>query len=150
MSKPKDPTDTTAEARTDNGSDLIKGQLSSIPVSDAEVPPSPDPISAPTELESLTFNTETVTQLTGAESGVWLVHTQSGTIHIFDLHTRTVERCPGVNGYPLDGDEPRVLRSIERCHLNESGLWTFVSRDFMTDYYWQVCSPIQRIERATP
>jgi hypothetical protein len=142
-SSPEESTERTATAALESQSPSPKSPA-------ASMEPSPDTVETTTVSDRLPTDTETVTQLTGTESGVWLVHTQSGTIHIFDLDARTVERRPGVNGYRLHGDEPRALRSIERCRLNESGYWTFQSHDFLTDFYWQVCTKIVRIERAKP
>jgi hypothetical protein len=140
------PTDSTRRTQTT----ALESQPPSPMAPAAIIGPITDPVLAAPASEPLPPGSETATQLTGAESGIWLVHTQSGTIHIFDLDARTVERRHGVNAGPLRGDEPRALRSIERCHLNESGYWTFQSHDFMTDFYWQVCTPIQRIERGNP
>lgn len=39
--------------------------------------------------------TETVTELTAADTGVWWVHTTGGTVHVWNLDAGTLLRAPG-------------------------------------------------------
>lgn len=40
-----------------------------------------------------------------SDAGVWHVHTKRGTVHVWDMDTSTVTRCPGDDAkpMPLDG-----------------------------------------------
>ncbi|MDY7542134.1 MULTISPECIES: hypothetical protein [unclassified Cryobacterium] len=88
-----------------------------------------------------------VTALVGDEGGVWRVVTQ-GSSHILDLDAKTVTRIPGPGRPATFNDVTRPLRTLEECRVGESGRWTMMSDDEMTDFYWHVTSQIRRIERV--
>ena len=88
-----------------------------------------------------------VTSLAGDERGVWRVVTQ-GSSHILDLDAKTVTRIPGPGRPATFNDVTRPLRTLEACSVGESGRWTMMSDDEMTDFYWHVTSQIRRIERV--
>ena len=90
---------------------------------------------------------ETVTELTGTEGGVWQVHTRDST-HILDLDAWSVERHPGPSTWADPSDGPRRLRTIESCRVGERGHWTMKSDDYFIDYFFHYTSVIQRIDRV--
>jgi hypothetical protein len=90
-----------------------------------------------------------LTQLTGAEGGVWHVVTRD-SIHVFDLDAMTVTRKPGLNANPGRNGVAQPLRSIVACTIGERGFWTMHTEGWSdtTDYYWHSSSVVHRIERA--
>lgn len=98
------------------------------------------------EVEAFTRNDTIVTRLTGAESGLWEVHTRD-SVHVFDLDARTVERRPGPNALLPNIKDVRPLRSISVCEVGERGFWSFPSEDVSVDYLWTNSSVVERIER---
>ena len=99
------------------------------------------------EVEAFARNDTTVTRLTGAESGIWQVHTRD-SIHLFDLDLGLVERRPGPNALLPNVKDVRSLRTIKVCAVGERGFWTFPSDDASADYLWTFSSTIERIERV--
>jgi len=91
---------------------------------------------------------ETVDELTGDEGGVWRV-TTVGSSHIINLIRGTITRIPGIGRSASINDVERPLRSLDACRVGEIGRWTMMSDDFLTDYYWQRTSTVQRIELLT-
>lgn len=91
------------------------------------------------EVEVFARNDATVTRLTGAEAGLWAVHTRD-SVHRFDLDGQTVERLPGPNALHPNIEDVRPLRSISVCETGERGFWTFPSDGASVDYLWkQLC-----------
>ncbi|TFB91462.1 hypothetical protein [Cryobacterium sp. HLT2-28] len=90
---------------------------------------------------------EQVNGLVGDEGGVWRVVTQ-GSSHILDLDAKTVKRIPGPGRPATFNDVTRPLRTLEACIVGESGRWTMISDDELTDFYWHVTSRVRRIERV--
>jgi len=88
-----------------------------------------------------------VTELTGGESGIWLVTTRDST-HIFNFVRGLVTRIPGPNASPGPHDHPCPIRWINSCRVGENGYWTMHADDWAIDYLWQYTSTIQRIERV--
>lgn len=86
-------------------------------------------------------------ELTGAESGIWHVHTEHSLI-VFDLDRRLVERRPGPGRHSLDTDRPRTLLEIRVCRVGERGFWTLAAGNRMSEYDWHYSTIIQRIEEA--
>ena len=99
------------------------------------------------EVEAFARNNAIVTRLTGAEAGLWEVHTRD-SVHLFDLDARTVERRPGPNALLPNIKNVRPLRSISVCEIGERGFWTFPSDDVSVDYLWTNSSTVERIERV--
>lgn len=91
---------------------------------------------------------QTVSELTGDEGGVWRV-TTVGSSHILNLDRGTVTRIPGRGLAASINDVERPIRSIEVCRVGALGHWTMTADRFLTDFYWQRTSSIQRIERLT-
>ncbi|KQQ94570.1 hypothetical protein ASF62_10905 [Leifsonia sp. Leaf325] len=88
---------------------------------------------------------EQVTDLTMQTSGRWRV-TSVGSVHSFDLDSRTWSRVPGPEADFLDyAPAERPLRTLDRCELGRSGFWT------MPDDYvgpsWHRSSVVRLIER---
>lgn len=88
-----------------------------------------------------------VTELTGSETGIWLVTTRDST-HIFDFNRGLVTREPGPYASPGPHDLPCEIRSINSCRVGDQGYWTMHANDWAIDYLWQYTSTIQRIERV--
>ena len=99
------------------------------------------------EVEAFVRTDTTVTRLSGAETGLWHVHTRD-SIHVLDLDARTVERRPGPGALFVDVKDTRPLRSITVCGVGERGFWTFPSDTLLIDYFWHFTSTIERIERV--
>ena len=91
---------------------------------------------------------EEVQELTGIESGRWRVFTQ-GSSHLFDFEAGTVTRIPGPTAWPGANDQPRPIRSIERCKVGERGYWTMKTDGWSpsVDYWWHSSSVIRKITR---
>lgn len=91
---------------------------------------------------------DTVTELTAASTGRWLV-TTSGSEHIWDLDARTYTRMPGAGRGRFIGDgAPMRLFSVAE--------FPAVGKHFRIRLFdcvpsglilWRVSSPITRIER---
>lgn len=98
------------------------------------------------EVEAFVRTEAIVTRLTGAETGLWHVHTV-GSLHVFDLDAGTVERRPGAGAAILDSVGPRPLRSIIHCAVEAGGEWEIESDDFRFEYFRHSSSTIERVER---
>ena len=88
-----------------------------------------------------------VRELTGGESGCWVVTTEHSE-HMFDLDAGTVERVPGPDAVPFSSDRPRPLRTIEQCQVGKRGYWTVFSDDFMVEFKWHLSTEVLRIVRV--
>jgi len=91
---------------------------------------------------------ETVDELVGNEGGVWRVTTMGSSL-IVNFMRGAITCIPGVGRSASINDVERPLRTLDACKVGEVGLWTMVSHDFFTDYYWHRTSTIQRIEHVT-
>lgn len=94
---------------------------------------------------------ESVLELTGDEGGTWLV-TTARTHYVLDLDAMRIERIPGPMSSPSVNDRPRRLREIRACSVGDSGCWTMLPDGGTLDpveYYWQVSTHIQSIQRIT-
>lgn len=98
----------------------------------------PDEADAPTE----------ITDLDTVSTGRWVVHTLTGSRHVFDLDAGTVHRFPAPEAAPLHlPDIERRFRTIERVRVGEAGYYTMHSPDYLIDYLWHQTSTVLRIVR---
>ena len=88
-----------------------------------------------------------IAHFTGEEGGVWHVYIE-GSVHVFDLDARTVERRPGPDAAVLDSVGPRPLRAIITCAVGVGGDWTIESDDPRITYFLHSSSTIERIEQV--
>lgn len=99
------------------------------------------------EVETFARAEATVTRLTGAESGLWAVHTRD-SVHLFNLDAQTVERRPGPNALLANIRDVRQIRSIKVCEIGQRGFWTFPSDGPFVNYLWTFSSVVEHIERV--
>lgn len=96
--------------------------------------------------------TDTVTELTASDTGVWWVSTQGGTVHIWNLDTMTLMRSRG-------GDSPTGAMRFDGApvELLEVGRWPAVGQGFLAAFQHPTdpnrvvlreSSDIVKIERA--
>lgn len=99
------------------------------------------------ELQLFTRNDETVTELTGTESGVWHVHT-AVSVYILDFDAWTLERRLGINADARFTDHPRPLRSVEICRVGEPAFLSVFDGDSPEGFRWQTTGDVTQIERV--
>jgi hypothetical protein len=85
-------------------------------------------------------------ELTGIETGVWLVHTRD-SVYVVDFAARTLARRPILGTDFRSTDRVRPLRSVEICRIGEPAFWTIASDDSSTGFVWQTSSDVTAIER---
>ena len=91
---------------------------------------------------------ESVQELTGSETGRWLVITRDSS-HLFDFDAGTVLRIPGPAAQAGVNDRPRSLRKIDECSVGARGFWTMNADEGSAtiEYWWASTSVIQEIRR---
>ncbi len=89
-----------------------------------------------------------VDELLLTSTGVWQI-TTVGSTHVLDLERGTATRIPGPEAPATINDCTRPLRTLDACRVGERGRWTMHTDGYSAtvDYYWQVTSTIQQIER---
>ncbi|KQO97496.1 metallophosphoesterase family protein [Leifsonia sp. Leaf264] len=90
-----------------------------------------------------------VTDLATEHSGRWAVHTV-GSVYLFDLDRRTVNRIPGRYATGSTNDRELDLRSIDVARIGEIGQWTLNRDDSSAEAMEHRSSLIRHIERLQP
>lgn len=91
---------------------------------------------------------ESIQDLSTVTSGRWIVHTLTGSRHLFDLDAGTVHRFPAPEAAPLQlPDIERQIRTIDRVQVGDAGYYTMHSPDWLIDYLWHQTSTVLRIVR---
>ncbi|QNE35875.1 hypothetical protein [Leifsonia shinshuensis] len=92
-------------------------------------------------------------ELTDDDTGVWIVHTRSGSAYRFDLDARTIERVAGEPRRPAaPADSLQSLRAIIELRVGLPGRWWMRNRSggyVDPDQVWQWSSVVAAIEQAT-
>lgn len=94
---------------------------------------------------------ETVTALDATSTGVWWVTTQGGTVHVWDLDTRTLLRAPGAGSEAgemrFDGDPVDILKVTRYPRIGGRSAVVFQHPDDPNRVVVRESSTIVKIER---
>lgn len=94
---------------------------------------------------------ETVTALDATSTGVWWVTTQGGTVHVWDLDTRTLLRAPGreseAGTMRFDGAAVDILKVARYPRLGGRSAVIFQHPTDPNRVVVRESSTIERIER---
>lgn len=95
---------------------------------------------------------ETDTELTAADTGVWWVTTQGGTVHVWDCDAGTILRAPGAASLTgemrFDGSPVQLLEVRFYPRVGAGFLLAFQHPDDPERVVVRGSSDIVRIERA--